>query len=364
MSIGGGGRKNNGGERGAIDFKEKHEMKAVRNQFSIRKEFLAFIVVVILLSVLPFFHWHPPIENARIRRLQQTFEKIEVAMMSYKDAHATYPPAYGFIDFDVADEYHRTDTIPEKDRVRYHLKPYLFYLGFYGVEDFDDPFAYSFDINEDMRLGLLEYSPIGESYKYDSSGELGFPRDLYDGSVPPADWEEQEERDSLPFVYAPVNMRQFKRAERYWINTGDYLATSWDRMHPLLKDVQFPPPRYDAYALISVGLRNRTFGIVDPEIDGASPLAPLGNERANTPETLCEVYHVRALRAFFLASRDLDQNGHLDFHFRDRIKLKEGNVEPYEVKRTGAVTGPTSTNNRLPDREMQDGHGPWIYIVE
>jgi prepilin-type N-terminal cleavage/methylation domain-containing protein len=342
-------------------FKEKLIMKTTQNRGFTLIELLTVIAIIAVLSGITLATLPGVLERARITKLRGILAQIHTSMVGYMGEHATYPPAYGFIEFKVKQEYQSSGFLPAEHNTRYFLKPYLHYLGRYGVEDLHDNFSTSFDTNEDGVIGLLEYSPIAQTSA--SSDYVEFPVDLYDGSRPD-DMLKQEDIDSRPMVYAPVNLRQYKRAKKYWINSGDYLARTWDRTHNDLRDVRFPPAEYDAYALISGGPRYRTFGIADPEI-GTSPTDPLGNELEDSPTTLSEVYHVRALRAYFLAERDLNQNGEQDLHFDSRTKRNEASIglDGYNVNRRGSTSGPGQTTNALPDRDMPDGVGPWLHVV-
>ena len=335
-------------------------------------ELLTVMAIIAILSAITFTGLGRLIGKATERSMVNNINLIHTAMVQYMGDHATYPPGYGFIDFEVQQEFQYSRNLPAKQGDRYFLKPYLYYLGFSGEAaiELHDIFSIDYDSNEDELIGLLEYSPIPQTYP--GSDYVEFPPDLYDGSDPD-DMPDQLKAQSRPFVYAPVNLRQYKKVKKYWINTGDYLATTWDANDPLLQGVHFPPSTYDAYALIGVGPRNRTFGIVDPEIDRSvnppvllDPRDPLGNEIPISLTNLTEVYHVRALRAFFLAERDLNQNNEADFHFDARSKRKEGSFGrdiPYPVNRRGDVEGAGETDNALPDREYPDGYGPWLHVV-
>ena len=69
------------------------------------------------------------------------------------------------------------------------------------------------------------------------------------------------------------------------------------------------------------------------------------------------VYHITALRAYFLATRDLNANGKLDFDFSARTKEGEGKLT-YTVAPTNQPC-----DNKLPCA-TPDNAGPWIYVSQ
>jgi len=113
----------------------------------------------------------------------------------------------------------------------------------------------------------------------------------------------------------------------------------------MISDLTFPASVYDAYVLISVGPGGSTAGVV-PE--------PLGTEPPRN------VYHILALRTYFLATRDLNDNGQLDFHFESRRKGEAGLEYDVEV-RPGVKIHAT---NKLPKADEANSWGPYIFVVE
>ena len=114
-------------------------------------------------------------------------------------------------------------------------------------------------------------------------------------------------------------------------------------------DIIFPPPNYDAFVLISVGPGGSTAGVV-PE--------PLGTE---PPEY---VYHILALRTFFLATRDLNDNGQLDFHFEARRKGEAALEYPITITTRDGETKTVNVTNRLPKPDEANSWGPYIFVVQ
>src|SRR5690606_2178628 len=138
-----------------------------------------------------------------------------------------------------------------------------------------------------------------------------------------------------------VNSLQAKQARQYWIESGDWLGESWNQNSTnALRNMIFPPSKLDTYVLISLGPSGSTFGVV--------PDPPSGNY---DPQF---TYYVAALRAYYLATRDLNDNGQLDFDFRARTQQGEGEL----VAQIGAAT----VGNQLPDPANANNAGPIIEV--
>ncbi len=102
----------------------------------------------------------------------------------------------------------------------------------------------------------------------------------------------------------------------------------------------FPPANYDAAVLISLGPDGNTRGLL-PEPGGLPAAVTNGVAPAYA-------YHVLGIVAYFMASRDADASGALDFDFRGRT-------------RGGEAKNP---NNQLPDPLAPNGQGPMILVIE
>ena len=111
-----------------------------------------------------------------------------------------------------------------------------------------------------------------------------------------------------------------------------------------MQGVSFPPTKYDAFVLISVGPGGSTFGLTDDP-----PFKASVNPR--------NLYHLAALRTYFLATRDLNANGKLDFDFNTRTKEGEGKLT-YTVAPTNK-----QCDNNLPC-DTPANAGPWIYVSQ
>lgn len=305
-------------------------------------ELLTVIAIIAILAGFIAVAAPRALERAKLRRMQAAMIDIRTAMTVYYTEHNSYPPAYGYVPWDMRDE--SPESIND-DNTFYFLQPYTALLRIHGNEGLYDEFSESYDTNRDGQLSLLEFLPIGE--KNLATQVVTFPTTRYTGSNLPNEVAKQLEATRRPFVYIPVNSRQFKRARQYWIETGDFLATTWDPANPTLRNITFPPSDYDAFVLISVGPGGSTFGLL-PD--------PIGTEPPK------DLYHITALRAFFLATRDLNDNGQLDFHFVARSQQGEAKFNrdnPYQV--SGAPAGRDMAHNELPDPRAPNGYGPFIF---
>lgn len=302
-------------------------------------ELLTVIAIIAILAGFTFAVLPRIRERAKLRRMDNTFLQLRTAMTSYFTEHNTYPPGYGFVMWDYRD--YPIGGAP--DNVMYMLRPYTALLKVHGDRNYMDEFSEGFDTNRDGRIGLMEFLPMG--VKNVATGVYTFPTELYRGNNnPEGELTRLMQADRRPFVYAPVNKKQFQKAKRFWIENGYFYAEAWDPTHPYLQDLRFPPAVYDAFVLISVGPGGSTAGVV-PE--------PLGTEPPR------DVYHILALRTYFLATRDLNDNGQLDFHFESR-RRGEAELE-YDVNVGNKVLHAT---NRLPKPDEANSWGPYIFVVE
>lgn len=307
-------------------------------------ELLTVIAIIAILAALTMTIGPRMIERAKIRRMDSALRQINTALIAYYTDNATYPPAYGYI-WQGAKDQMTPPSNPAEEEKFYVLRPYLALMKYHGNEDLYDEFSRSYDTDGDGRLSILEFLPRGGRQP---SGQWvldsGLPR--YDGVTPVGDEiSRQLQAPKRPFVYIPVNRAQFIRVQKYWINKGYFYAEAWDTSDPDFPQLSFPPPKYDAFVLVGVGPGGNTYGIL-PD--------PLGvpAEQANNGRDL---YHITALRAYFLATRDLNANGELDFHFEARTQRAEGTME-YTV-------GGRPCNNDLPPwTQFRRAAGPWIFV--
>lgn len=320
--------------------------RALRNGFTLI-ELLTVIAIIAILAALTMTIGPRMIERAKMRRLESAMRQVSISLAAYYTDHSTYPPAYGYVAFE-----HRGNlnapSDPAADPGYYNLVPYMVRLRYHGNIEMYDEFSLSYDTDNDNRLSLLEFSPHG---RRNPAGTYDFDWTLprYIGQVTPVLGEEitlQMNADRRPFIYVPVNKQQFSRAQRYWLNHGAEYAQRWNPADPDFPQLTFPPNSYDAFVLIGMGPGAHTFGLL-PDPLGVAP------ESANNYRDL---YHITGLRAYFLATRDLNANGVLDFDFRTRTQQGEA-AQTYEF------AGRT-INNNLPSPTMPAGFGPVILVSQ
>lgn len=318
-------------------------------------ELLTVIAIIAILAAIVFTALPQFLEKAKIQRMRGALQQVRTSLVDYYTTSFSYPPAYGFrgVDTRGANPAVVANALNNPSEIRgyYHLKPFMAYLKQQGNTELYDEFSEGFGYDTNLPpngIGLLEFQPVGVKNVAtgfvsidDSQGER------YNGSNLGFEVTRQLDETQRPFVYLPYNERQLRAAREYWISEEAPLADVWDTSNPLAAAITFPPSTYDNFILVGVGPGRSTFGIL-PE--------PLGTE---APEDL---YHVTALRAVYLALRDLNANNQLDFHFEARKSGGEAEAE-YNVSTTvRGVSVNFNTNNQLPDERAPNGWGPWIYV--
>jgi prepilin-type N-terminal cleavage/methylation domain-containing protein len=313
-------------------------------------ELLTVLAIISILAAFIMAVGPRMIERAKLRRLDGALRQVSTSLAAYYTDYGTFPPAYGYVGFEQAKNT-SGPADPANDPGYYNLMPYMFRLKDHGNEDLYDEFSTSYDTDRNGALNLLEYSPHGEleptgNYRFDWQE---WPR--YTGAdIAPLSVEIGRQMDApkRPFIYIPINKQQFVRAQKYWLNHGAEFAQRWEPSDPDFPNLQFPPRTYDDFVLISVGPGGSTFGILPEPLGVASESA--GNYR--------DLYHITALRAYFMATRDLNANGELDFDFRARAQRREAGPE------TAYDFAGKTLQNELPDPTMPFGYGPYIYVFK
>ncbi|MBN2308792.1 MAG: type II secretion system protein [Candidatus Hydrogenedentes bacterium] len=297
---------------------------------------IELLVVIAILSILMGFvavGLPRILESAHVADVANSMNNIRTALATYAANSTTgsFPPGYGHLKWG--------SLTGDPDEDRFFLDSYMRQLGMFRQTDAYDRFSRdTHDTNGNGVIDHLEFCPVGQQDPTNPD-RYDLPTDVYPtGAEALVDADEQlvEKR---PFVYIPVNLAQFKKVEKYYYrgynDTGDpaYMnAAVWDASDPLLASLTFPPAKYDAYVLISVGPKENTFGLLP---------APLGGEGE-------ELYHILGLRAYFLATRDFNQNGLLDFDFRARVKSGEAKEGAYESGHEALAKLPNGTYDTGP----------------
>lgn len=308
-------------------------------------ELLTVIAIIAILASITAVALPRALERAKIARATGAAQEIHKALVQYYAANSSYPPGYGYLKWDARDK--APNQLSGSD---FHLKPYLAFMNLHRAEALYDEFSdsFGFDANRNGVLEPLEFSPIG--FKPNPAVDLvSFNESArYNGNNLQQEVQEQLSAAQRPFIYIPVNSRQFNRAKRFWLERGDFLAQSWDASDPLLQGLFFPPSEYDDYVLVSMGPAASTFGVVPAPSSG-------------TPAR--ELYHILGLRAYFLATRDLNENGVPDFDFLARTRQGEGaltyNWGGNNIN--GSLPFPEAPTNQLPDPNQPNGAGPLIF---
>lgn len=301
-------------------------------------ELLTVIAIIAILAGITFTALPRVRETAKLRRLDSIFNGIRTACATYatKEGAGGYPAAYGFL----GNAARGVDPVDLNDDY-YFTKPYGSLINLNKASDIYDNFSESGDSNRDNVLSLLEFSPIGQTSV--SNNITTYQKVLYRGNNVIDEVDEQlNKADERPVAYVPVNLAQFKKAKQFWIDEArDPIASTWDVNSPLLQNMTFPPAKYDAYVLISVGPGGSTAGVLADPPQGA-------------PDAYA--YHIAALRTYFLATRDLNQNGVLDLGFAQQ---EQERPLTYTIKpSTGA---PYEVTNLLPNSVAPAGNGPVIF---
>lgn len=320
-------------------------MKRTRRDGFTLIELLTVIAIIAILSAITFSVLPKIREKGKLTALTGIFTNLQKSLTLYasRDKQGSYPPAYGYLTpaarkLSVADI--GTLNQQQVDALSYY-QPWGSFIELNKAKDIYDNFASGIDSDHDGNLSYLEYTPIGR--KNVSTGAFTFTNEIYRENGSPADEvAEQLKAGDCPIRYVPVNTKQVKAATRYWLEDAhDPLAQTWDMNNDKIKDFRFPPPKYDAYVLISVGPRDDTFGVLAEPPTGAPP---------------AYAFHIAALRTYFLATRDLNQDGVLDLDYDPQnIQRKlEYTISP-------ANTTSYQVNNLLPSVTQPAGYGPRIF---
>jgi prepilin-type N-terminal cleavage/methylation domain-containing protein len=318
-------------------------MKPFKNAGFTLIELLTVIAVIAILAAMGATVGPRMIERSKWTHFKTTCNQLKNSCSLYatKDAvksKTTFPPAYG---------YRTPRTSNDIEEQCYIYKPYLAYIEQFGDEQWYDKFqASSYDTDHDGKISLLEFQPLGT--KQPTGGYVfatPFEPDnqpLYNGSNLKGEVDRMKTAHR-PYVYIPVNAAQAEKAKKYWLervmkvsgrelegaNAERWLpdetfsnVASGEANNPIasLTEERFPPAKYDDFVLISPGPSETTGGILTA-----------GEEFMNdiSGYSLTIQYHILALRAFCLATRDLNGNGKFDFDYRNRTRGDDGKAASY-----------------------------------
>lgn len=281
-------------------------------------ELLTVIAIIALLAGMTAAILPRVLEKAKLSSLDNDILQIRTGLVSYFADHKdSFPPAYGYIKWEAKDK-------PVPAVSDYLMEPYMSAIGMYNEPKLLDRFSDSFDGNRDGKIDLLEFMPIGIKNPIKDTVQFKPDNGIY--GIHNVDYAEvlgaiSKGGAKRPFYYVPVNLAQFKKAREYFVTTGKddsqgvADAGAWNFADQRISALRFPPAKYDAFVLVSVGPSANTFGVVAPD-DSVKFL--------NMPSGLTQrdYHHILCLCSYFRATRDLDNNlqgdGLLDYDFRAR----------------------------------------------
>jgi prepilin-type N-terminal cleavage/methylation domain-containing protein len=264
-------------------------------------ELLVVIAIIGILAGIILPALARAIEKAKITDARSTMKQVQTLMVTYlTENNNSYPPAYGYLSKEAFDD--RAGAIADITNVAHTTPPsganptykdyfvrksYLAALGVHGQFDYYDRFATNdADVDQDGITDLLEYYP-----------------DVEDPTLV-ADPSAISLPGQRPFIYIPVNMRQFNKVKQFWdtldpVNNpvpGDPTV-----FNQTLANMTFPPASYDAFILVSAGLTENTQGLVYDFND-----LPAGYDTDYR-------YHIAAMASFYMLTRDLNDDGLFDY---------------------------------------------------
>ncbi len=304
-------------------------------------ELLAVIAIIAILAGLIGVAAPRALEKARITDVENDFNQIRTALTSYAADFGGYPPRYGYrrlsneqlaeLGVDpYASPYDA--SIPDSDY--FFLDNYMERIGLFKSFDLYDRFNNdTHDANLNDTIQFLEYDPVGRPDPVNPSQYSGFSNERFVGGNN-SDEVTRMLREQGPYIYIPVYSNNAKRFWQYCMAGYDVtgnLDYAYGRIldfadpttqpgksdtiaERYLSSLQFPPPKYDAFVLISVGPTQNVNGLLPTPLTGQHP------------SDILDAYHILGLRAYFLATRDINRNNQLDFDFRARTRQNENST--------------------------------------
>jgi len=130
-----------------------------------------------------------------------------------------------------------------------------------------------------------------------------------------------------PYTYVPYYKKDLERMRRIIKANDPNGLDQWDGAtwipDFMTADTVYPPPQYDGFVLIGVGPLENTRGL----------LVPPGGEDAWLATTYAatepaRAYYILGMRAAYLASRDSNNDGQLDFDYVARTRSGQGKAFP------------------------------------
>ncbi len=285
-------------------------MKPVRAAGFTLIELLTVIAIIAILAGLTAVTLPGVLERAKIADATTDMRAISTSLQSYFTVHGTYPPGYGYRVFN-----------QDNAELYWHL-PYVMMDGIEleGATDHYDRFSRGHDTNRNGTLELLEFKSIqgdrSERQPALPAPDSWFKMGFLDAPYPGGDAVDQKPgraRLQRPYIYIPYKQSDIDRMKRLpnpnppgGRYEGNWDGVTWDPAFIGANSI-VPPPSYDAFVLLSVGPLENTRGMISPNNENAW-LASTGEDPTN-------YYYVLAMRAAYLATRDQENDGALDFDY-------------------------------------------------
>lgn len=304
-------------------------------------ELLTVIAIIAILTGITAAVLPRVLERAKVARTEADFKQVSLALATVQTDKGSLPPGYGYpLQAGPPWQDLNGDGIVGNDADKYVLQPYTVPTKLHQVKPYDEHWVETYDLNGNGHIDLMEFSPIGK--KNPGTDFLVFPTEIYNGGNLP-DETSQQLRSIRPYAYYPVNRAQADTFRKYCERTNTPASVvgnvpgSEFNTDPALSQLQFPPPFYDDYVLISPGPSNDLGGIIPADAD----LIQIPGKQEAT-------YYVNALRIYFLATRDYNLNdpdpqkrfqgnGQLDFDFRARTRNNESWPMPNGLTTAGPL---------------------------
>ena len=276
-------------------------------------ELLTVIFIIGLLAAILIPAVSKAREKAKIGAAEADLRSVSTALSDYLIDSGTLPPRAGcpmayFVNAQINNEF------PSPEYEMHELwKSYLARLELIG-KDVRGSFYDRFSTSEDLNRNRVPYSNLGEALAEDRPERVTWNAitglELF---APP---NGEIDRGPVPYQYFPVNSRNFDKFRQLLSSMGDGEA----KMEPYTGDqlrnagLIIPAQRYDRFVLFSLGPQASDQGIV-PRYEDVS---------ISDPEELRILYaDDLRLRAYYRATRDLNNNQRFDFNYRDRVRKTE-----------------------------------------
>ena len=315
-------------------------MKLVREQGFTLIELLTVIAIIAILAGLTAVTLPRVLEKAKLADADTDMKAIATSLSQYYTDHGTYPAAYGY----------RMEPLLNGN-FTYNQIPYTFDIGIEEATKLMDRFANDYDTDRNDILTRLEFLPvqmldtaIPDPYLAAAPDFVPYP------SLGAQNVTSNAKRagSPRPYTYIPFNKKDIARMNRIikaeanqTVREGMQMG-DWDPGYipNASEGILMPPPQYDGFVLMSVGPLISTRGLLTPPADEDTWLANTGEDQENW-------YYVLGMRAAYLAMRDLNGNGQLDFDYRARTQQGEGKLFP-----------------QMPDGKIEGYASPLIFVSQ